>query len=139
MSTFNVLSSAALATSTWPFPRESFIYGSMGNEATCKVQYFFVALGIAVPMYNASLCLLYLFTICYRVRQRHFVTRIEPYLHASSVLIPLVIATVPVIMDDVEPYSTVCSINVISPMGWHLMIIPTLSFCVCLYLMISIS
>jgi len=135
MSAFDVLSSAALATSTWPYPQETLSYGSMGNMTTCKIQYFFVSLGLAVPMYNASLCLLYLSTIRYRLHQRHFATKIEPYLHTASVLIPLTIATVPVVMDDVSPayIGSVCSINWDSPMMWPMVMVPSLSFCVCSY------
>jgi len=131
MSAFDVLSSAALASSTWSF----------GNMTTCKIQYFFVTLGLAVPMYNASLSLLYLLTIRYRLHQRHFATKIEPYLHAASVLVPLIIATVPIVMD--APMNTkgygVCSIYPDSPMAWPLCLVPLLSFCVCLYSMTSIS
>jgi len=142
MSTFDVLSSAAMASSTWSFPRESNVYGSMGNMTTCKVQYFFATLGLAVPMYNASLCLLYLLTIRYRLHQRYFATKIEPYLHAASVLFPLVIATVPVIIgENVKPnrLGTICGINNESPFLWALLAVPALSFCTCLYSMVSLS
>jgi len=140
MSAFDVLSSAALATSTWPSPRESPIYGSKGNMTTCKVQYFFATLGLAVPMYNASLCLLFLLTIRYRVHQRHFATRIEPYLHTASVLIPLTLAIVPIAKDDVIPYRhMVCSIKKSSAMGWPFLMVPVLSFCICLYSLMTIS
>ena len=140
MSVFDILSSFAIATSTWPFPRESNIYGSMGNMTTCKVQYFFGTLGLAVPMYNASLCLLYLLTIRYRLHQRHFTAKIEPYLHAASVLFPLTIATVPIVMDaHITPANLVCAIAKDSPMKWPMKIVPLLSFCVCSYSMASIS
>merc|ERR1740124_909632 len=140
MSAFDVLSSAALATSTLPYPQESLSYGSMGNMTTCKIQYFAVSLGLAVPMYNASLCLLYLSTIRYRLHQRHFATKIEPYLHTASILIPLTIATVPVTMDkDIIPYGPVCAITQFSIMTWPMCMSPLLSFCVCLSSMVSIS
>jgi len=112
MCIFDVLSSSALATSTWAFPRESLFYGSIGNMTTCKIQYFFATLGLAVPMYNASLCLLYLFTIRYRLHQRHFATKFEPYLQAASILLPLTIAIVPVATDDISPdFVFVCGIT----------------------------
>jgi len=142
MSAFDVLSSAGLAASTLPFPQESLIYGSMGNMTTCKVQYFVVVLGLAVPMYNASRCLLfYLSSIHYRPHQRHFATKIEPYLHTASVLIPLTIATVPVVMDDVStryPYIGECGISRDSPMIWSIMVVPSLSFCVCSYSLVGV-
>jgi len=140
LSAFDVLQSTAVAMSTWPFPRTDDIYGSMGNIATCKVQYFFATLGLAVPMYNASLCLLYLLTIKYRLHPRHFATKIEPFLHIASVLYPLTLASVPVAMNDViaPRYDTICSINQYSPVAWPFVVVPLLSLLVCLYSMVAI-
>lgn len=139
LSVFDVSQSTAVASATWPFPR-SYIYGSMGNMTTCKIQYFFGTLGLTVPMYNASLCLLYLFTIKYRLQPTHFATKIEPYLHTASVLIPLILAIGPVVMNDVIiPISTpICSISKKSPFAWIFITVPSLSFLICLYSMVSI-
>jgi len=137
---FDLLQSAALATSTSAFPRFTHVPGSIGNMTTCKIQYFFAALGLACPMYNASLCLLYLLTIRYRLHQRHFATKIEPLLHTASTLIPLTIATVPVAMDQIaQGLTPVCVISHDSPMRWPLMAVPTICFCFCVYSMGSIS
>merc|ERR1719491_1836319 len=76
MSVYDVIQSLALAMSTLPFPKEFDTY-SYGNMTTCKIQYFFVAVGLAVPMYNASLCLLYYLTIQHRWPSKHFGTKIE--------------------------------------------------------------
>jgi len=140
LSVFDVLQSAAVTTSTWPFPRNNDIYGSIGNMNTCKVQYFFATLGMAVPMYNASLCILYLLTIKHRLQPRHFATKIEPFLHTASVLIPLTLATVPIVMNDVNPqlYTPICSISTLSPIAWPLASVPFISFLVCVYSMVGI-
>ena len=139
---FDVIQSAAVAMSTWPFPRSDDIYGSMGNMTTCKVQYFFAALGLTVPMYNASLCMLYLLTIKHRLHPRHFATKIEPFLHTASVLIPLILASVPVAMNQVIPprkgYSTICRIGPSSFLRLPFFMVPILSFVICVYSMVAI-
>jgi len=139
MSFFDVLQSAALAMSTLAFPKETLVYGSIGSMQTCKAQYFFYSLGLAVPMYNASLCLLYLLTIRYRLHQRRFSKKVEPFLHISSVLIPLSIAIVPIVMDDVVPGEGYCVMSLESPVLIPGQIIAGSSFFVCLYSMVSIS
>jgi len=139
--TFDLFQSAAVAMSTLALPRSSNVYGALGNMTTCKIQVFFLALGLACPMYNASLCLLYLLTIRHRLDQRHFATKIEPFLHTASILIPLTLATLIVALDQVgsgeNPICTHQSDD--SPLRWFVAAIPTICFCFCVYSMVSIS
>jgi len=89
MSVFDVLQSMALVISTAALPQDTGTYGAMGNNATCTAQSIFLGLGLAVPLYNSSLNLFYLLTIRYNISSTRFSTKIEPFLHAFSVLIPL--------------------------------------------------
>merc|ERR1719491_170438 len=149
MSVYDVIQSLALAMSTLPFPKEYsdvYSYGAIGNMTTCKIQYFFVTLGLAVPMYNASLCLFYYLTIRHRWRQKHFATKIEPFLHIGACLIPLVAAIGPVAMDNVSPTSRYCTVSTSSYsavaftcISIYVAAIPALSFLICVYTMASIS
>merc|ERR1719491_313531 len=147
MSVYDVSQSLAQAMSTLPFPKEYFddsFYGALGNMITCKIQYFLVTLGLAVPMYNASLCLLYYLTIRHRWRQEHFATKIEPFLHTGACLIPLVAAIGPIAMDNVSPSYGYCAMSAAAPnestFAFVLVItIPSLSFLICVYTMASIS
>jgi len=141
MSVFDVFQSIALAASTSPFPKETQIYGSIGNKATCQVQYFFLIIGMAVPMYNASLSTYYLLTIRYRFPFRYFETKIEPFLHGASVLIPMSIAIAAIVTEDVTDggNTSVCLTSYNARTFWGIISMPSLSFCVCLYSMVSIS
>jgi len=132
MSIFDILHSAAYAVTTLAYPRESMIYGAIGNGRTCTAQGFFLLLGLAVPMYNASLSLMYTLTIRYRMRPLHFAHNIEPFCHTLSVLVPLVIATLSSIMDDIRwgTMAPVCFISLASPMKWPLVVVVPLCFLV---------
>jgi len=89
MSVFDVLQSAALVVSTAALPQDTGIYGAMGNSATCTAQSIIMGLGLAVPLYNSSLNLFYLLTIRYNMNSTQFSTKLEPFLHAFSVLGPV--------------------------------------------------
>ncbi len=69
MSVFDIIGSIGWAFSTTPIPRGSnCTYGALGNEATCVTQGFMITLGLAVPMYNAMLCIYYLLVVKYNIR-----------------------------------------------------------------------
>ena len=139
LSTFDVLQSVAYGASTLAHPRDPDVYGSMGNDSTCKAQFFFVSLGLAVPMYNASLSLFFLLTIRYRLHPAYFSTKIEPVLHSLSVLVPLTVAVVPTVMNEVRGgQNAVCAIKSSSPLTWVYVIAVLTSCCVCSFSMISI-
>lgn len=93
MSIFDVLSSIAIAISVLAIPREEEFYGAKGNQATCDAQGFLMVLGMAVPLYNASLNIYYVLTIRYNVSFQQF-SKFEPILHAVSILIPFTMALI---------------------------------------------
>ena len=89
MSIFDVLHSSAFIIGTVAVPRESGVYGAMGNSTTCLAQGFISWLGLAVPIYNNCLNLFYLLTIKYNMDSAYFTKKIEPFCHAFSILVPL--------------------------------------------------
>jgi hypothetical protein len=70
MSLADVSSSLWIGLSTWPIPEESGAYWSIGNQATCNVQGFFVQLAIASPLYNGSLAMYYLLVTKYAWKEK---------------------------------------------------------------------
>jgi hypothetical protein len=76
------------------------IFGSIGNEYTCKSQSFFIQLGLAVPSYNAMLCV-YSFFIINRKTRDDVIGKYEPFMHVFSILLPLVSASIVVAANDI--------------------------------------
>jgi len=111
LSIFDCIQSAAYATTTLSIPVDSGYYGAMGNDASCKAQGFFLILGMCVPLYNASLSILYILTIRYRMHTTDISTKVEPYLHATSVLVPLTVAIIAVSRGTIEAGQTVCYVS----------------------------
>ena len=52
-----------MALTTLPIPKESYIYGSNGNDATCKAQGFLIQMGTVACLLGTSLALYYNLTI----------------------------------------------------------------------------
>jgi len=93
MSIFDVLQSIAVVVSVTAFPKESQIYGALGNARTCAAQGFFMVLGLAVPLYNMNLNIFYVLAIQYRCSSQRY-AKFEPAAHAVSILLPLSIAVI---------------------------------------------
>jgi len=75
MSAFDVVGSAAYALTSLPTPTTDFIYGSMGNKASCKSQGFFIQMGTIAALINVSLAVYYLLMIKFSVPEH----RIKKY------------------------------------------------------------
>jgi len=108
MSVFDVLQSMAILVSTAAMPRGMGLYGAMGNEATCTAQSILMGFGLAVPLYNSSLNLFYLLTIRYNMTTTRFSNKLEPLLHAFSVLVPLSSAATFAALGYANPSITTC-------------------------------
>ena len=67
-----------------------------GNRASCTAQGFFIQLGIAVPCYNASLCIYYYLVVCCKKSNADIATTwyYEPLMHIISIGYPLLTAIV---------------------------------------------
>jgi hypothetical protein len=66
MSVFDVVGAFAWALSTAPIPKynkdgdSTYIYGAIGNNATCKLQGFLIQLSFTSIFYNVALSMYYL-------------------------------------------------------------------------------
>jgi len=132
MSVFDVLQSTAIVVATAAIPRGSGLYGAMGNQATCTAQSIFMGLGLSVPLYNSSLNLFYLLTIRYNMTAARFSAKLEPLLHAFSILIPLSSAVTFTALGYAKPAATTCLYpGEISPrIGFTVIIVISFLFCI---------
>jgi hypothetical protein len=89
MSIIDILQSLAYVFSTLPIPASFGEYHAYGNDLTCSIQGFFLHLGIAVPCYNACLCIWFLMSVKYNMHADVFRRKVEPYCHVMSILLPL--------------------------------------------------
>lgn len=141
LSIIDCFQSAASAMTTMAIPVEDDTYGNMGNSATCTAQGFFLVLGLGVPMYNTSLSILYLLTIRHGMSATIFSTKVEPFLHVTSVMVPIAAAILAVSKGFIEPGPTVCFISrgpeSITWIWIGIGIVGT-CLCVCIYSMASI-
>ena len=93
LSTVDILQSIAYTASSAPMPKGDF-YGAIGNTTTCTIQGFFIHIGLAVPAYNASLCLFFFLAICKNYDHEVFIEKIEPFCHVFALAYPLISATI---------------------------------------------
>jgi hypothetical protein len=63
MSSFDILGSSALFSSTWPIPAGSGKLYASGTTATCNVQGFGAQIHVGTPLYNCSLSFYYLLVV----------------------------------------------------------------------------
>jgi len=108
MSFFDIIQSIAQAFASAPIPSDSGTYGAMGNSATCAAQGFLMQLGLAVPLYNTSLSLYYLFSIRYKVQNREFARKIEPFCHFISISFPLTTAMAGLYLGNIGQRGFIC-------------------------------
>lgn len=86
----DLINSFAFAMSSAPIPAGTFgAYGAVGTTGTCSAQGFFIQLGLAEPAYSCMLSLYFVLVIEFRVGERRLRRRIEPIMHAISVMYPL--------------------------------------------------
>lgn len=65
----------------------SLSYVPRTSQAVCDAQGFFIHFGIsATPIYNLSLCIYYVLTICYEKKEDWIRKRMEPFLHGLPIL-----------------------------------------------------
>ncbi len=108
MSVFDILQSLAIAFVTLPMPKDM-IYQQfqglvLGNDFTCRTQGFFVTVGsISGVMYNLMLSIYYLCSIRYDMSDDVFSKRLEPWLHAISVFLGVLVASFVLYGDGMKP------------------------------------
>ena len=109
---YDVLFSSAMVVSTAAVPRDTSssnrIYGAIGNATTCKIQGFLLQMAPGFMMYLASLSIHHLLTVKYELDDVFISTRIEPWMHAISNVIPITTAIILVCLDMFHPKYTIC-------------------------------
>ena len=88
LSIADVIQSLAIIAGPFALPKDNEgVLWSNGNELTCEIQGFALHTGFAgVPMYVLSLSAYYLCAIKYNMKDRVFSKKVEPYLHAVSII-----------------------------------------------------
>lgn len=87
--TVDILESIWNFASTWPMPvGTEDVYYARGNTATCTTQGYFLQLGVALPLYNASISIYYMLAIRYNYSEEKLHRRVERWLH----LVPITFA-----------------------------------------------
>lgn len=66
LSIFDLFGSIAYSLTTLPIPKEDYIEGAQGNDATCTAQGFFIQLSTIAGFINVSLSVYYLMIIKFR-------------------------------------------------------------------------
>ena len=104
LSTTDIINSSALLVSTAPFPRSvgHLIYGAYGCQISCSIQGFFLGVGISTGLYNAVLCVHYLWVIKYNV-SHDVLKKYEKYLHGTAIIPTLFLATFAVSTNIIHP------------------------------------
>ncbi len=88
LSVADVIQSAAMIAGPFSLPKhQQGALWSNGSEFTCELQGFALHTGFAgVPMYVLSLSAYYLCAVRYNIKDRVFSKKVEPYLHAVSII-----------------------------------------------------
>jgi len=60
---FDIFGSLGYAFTSYPTPKEDYIYGAEGNEASCTVQGFFIQVGTIALYFNVSIAIYYFLII----------------------------------------------------------------------------
>lgn len=103
----DMLSSLAYFFSSWPMPIDSDAVFAAGNEATCRIQGFFIQFSIASQIYVASIGAFYILAIKYGWKEKHF-TRWGPLFHIIPMGVGLGSAITITVLDIVGPANLWC-------------------------------
>ena len=114
LSVADISSSLAHALSSTMVPKELkyFVPYAQGNTATCDAQGFLVFAGTGVAsVYNCSICLYYLSIIRYNKKDAYIRSKLEPWFHGISIIIPFVISFVLLAMKGQNFGKTMCFVG----------------------------
>mmetsp|Transcript_22633 Transcript_22633/g.27754 ORF Transcript_22633/g.27754 Transcript_22633/m.27754 type:complete len:550 (+) Transcript_22633:178-1827(+) len=96
---------------TIAMPSETGSVWAIGNDFTCAAQGFFIQVGVAVPLYMASLCVFYWCCICREMKPTYFTAKIEPFVHLGVLIFGFGTAIICVGLNLFEPINSVCWIR----------------------------
>lgn len=121
MSVSDLLASIAFFIGTWPMPSGTSVdggpnqshcyYANVGNATTCAIQGFVIqTFTVAVPIYNAMLCIYFLLFIRYNWSEERL-RKVEPLMHGLALIYPLAFAIVCLQQDIFNPVTSFCWIS----------------------------
>jgi hypothetical protein len=82
---------------------EGLFWGAIGNTTSCEASGFFFTLLSSQSYFNAGLALYYYLIIVRSSRQEYLNKRVEPFIHATSLLLPLCFAIWILTTDSYNP------------------------------------
>lgn len=88
---FDIIGSAGYAFTSYPTPREDYIYGAEGNKASCTAQGFFIQLGTIALYANVSIAFYYLLIIQYSWREHSLR---KSWVYRSLFVVPVILGCV---------------------------------------------
>jgi hypothetical protein len=93
LSSFDVILTSSLLMTPFLIPESGGRKWAHGNDQTCTMLGFLIQFGCAVPFYNMSLNVFFLFTVVYGMSEARITRWIEPLLHIVSIFYPLITAS----------------------------------------------
>ena len=114
----DVISSFANMLSSIAMPKDlDYMFPSVyGNTATCSTQGFLHVVGtFSGLLYNCSICIYYLAIVKYNKKDVYIRTKIEPWMHAISTIIPLTGGIAGLAMQAMNQFGSVCTIKAYKP------------------------
>eukprot|EP00567_Pseudictyota_dubia_P008441 CAMPEP_0197439474 /NCGR_PEP_ID=MMETSP1175-20131217/6205_1 /TAXON_ID=1003142 /ORGANISM="Triceratium dubium, Strain CCMP147" /LENGTH=1214 /DNA_ID=CAMNT_0042969395 /DNA_START=77 /DNA_END=3721 /DNA_ORIENTATION=- len=129
MAIFDVITALAWFMATLPIDRydPGYIYGAVGNSATCTMQGFFIQLGFTSIFYNVSLALYYTLVISKGWREFQL-QKIQMYMHGLPLLVGVGLALGGLPVYDWIDYA--CHIQPFDPNNGKTQLWPVLVFVV---------
>jgi hypothetical protein len=91
MSFFDIIGSVAYAFTSLPIPKDYFIQGSSGSDASCTAQGFFIQVGTVAAYTNVSLAVFYLLQIKYGWSETRL-KKVRPWLFACPIVVGMAFA-----------------------------------------------
>lgn len=88
---FDIIGSIGYAFTSYPTPRQDYIYGAVGNPVSCTAQGFFIQLGTIALYANVSIAFYYLLIIQYSWREH---TLRKSWVYRSLFVVPVILGCV---------------------------------------------
>lgn len=113
MSIIDIFQALAYIATSLPLPggaaKETDLYWAIGNSATCVAQGLLIHFGgLAIPCYNASLCIWFFMSTVHSLREDDYKASIEKWTHFVSLGLPLTVVVVSAALNEYHPRGSIC-------------------------------
>ena len=93
-------------------------YPEYKNQAACSTQGFFITLGMAIgPLNNCALCIYYVCVIKLNMSVAKIKKKVEPYLHAIPWMTAIIISSIALATNSINPEYPMCLVSEYRPKG----------------------